>query len=111
MNDRDIVRAQVANILSNIQNQSENLPPIQRMLLKFHIDTLKYLKQHNEIIILTADKGGNTIAMLRSDYDDKMCQILNDPQKYSPLRKSPLNALEQRANELIDQLFQCGEID
>lgn len=110
-NDRDIVRAQVANILSNVQDKAESMKPIQRLLLQFHHETIKFLKQNNKIVILVADKGGNTIAMPYTEYDRKMKELLNDTQKYAPLRRSPLNALEERANKLIDELCTCGEID
>lgn len=94
--DRDIVRAQVANILSNAKNSAHSMQPIQRLLVIFHKKAIEFLKKNPNIVILTADKGGNTIAMNRTQYDKKMTELLSDTEKYTCLRRSPLNILEEK---------------
>lgn len=58
-----------------------------------------------------ADKGGCTVAMNKSEYDEKMKQLLDDKNTYQVLSRSPLSRLQNRSNALIDRMCKDGEID
>ncbi|XP_055304824.1 uncharacterized protein LOC129569719 [Sitodiplosis mosellana] len=52
------------------------------------------------------------VAMNKTEYEAKMQQLLDDKMTYKCLgRRSPLVRLEKRANEIIETLNECGDID
>ena len=51
--------------------------------------SLKSLKSDSSIIILLADKGGSTAILDRSQYDDKMIEILSDSTSYCEVMNDP----------------------
>lgn len=110
-NDREIIRSQVANILNNVRNKHESKSPINRFIMNAHQECKFFLKQHPEIIVTVADKGGATLIMNKSEYETKMKQLLDDTNTYKILDRSPLNRLENRSNGIVNKLHDCVEID
>ena len=52
-----------------------NLSPLEHK-------ALKQLKENNDIVILTADKGRRTVVMDGRDYESKMLTLLGDEAVY-----------------------------
>lgn len=70
-----------------------------------------FLRQNNDIYILTADKGGKTVAMDKNDYKMKMCRILGDICTYGRLKRDPTSSLQAKNNRLVEKLFNRNLID
>ena len=54
-----------------------------------HLKIIKSLKANKDIVIIRPDKGQGTVLMKRSEYTEKMLQILNDGSKFKKLGKCP----------------------
>ena len=65
------------------------------------IKALQELKKDQTISILPADKGRATVVMDRSDYENKIQNILKDTKTYEPLKKDPTTTFK---NKLINTL-------
>ncbi|XP_046869398.1 uncharacterized protein LOC124462049 [Drosophila willistoni] len=81
-----------------------------RAILNTTQRTYKFLKQHDDILILTSDKGNKTVAMKKIDYDHRMMDILSDLNTYRILRKDPTTRLQTKNNNLVDKLHKMGVI-
>ena len=60
---------------------------------KIHINNLahKFIKKHKNIIITTSDKGNKTVMMYKTDYNNKMNNLLEDKNTYKISRIDPTN--------------------
>ena len=67
--------------------------------------TKQFLKQNPNILILNADKGNKTVAMEKSDYENRMNNILGDMMTYRRLNKDPTSKMENKNNNLVAELF------
>lgn len=76
---------------------------------KLILDTVgecrKYLKENNDLLILSADKGGKTVAMDRGEYETKLRRIINDICTYRRLKRDPTSCLMTKNNILVEKLF------
>ncbi|XP_037942461.1 uncharacterized protein LOC119675342 [Teleopsis dalmanni] len=117
--ERDVMRARITNILmsnninrNNFQYSRNNKDIIiSQFITKTHDDCIQFLRKNKHIIIIRADKGGSTVALKRSEYEEKMISILNDQSTYIKVERNPLNKLETESNNLIRQLFNLNVID
>ncbi|XP_067622746.1 uncharacterized protein [Eurosta solidaginis] len=72
--------------------------------------TRKFLRQNDNIRILTSDKGNKTVAMEINDYNNKMNDILNNLTMYRVQRQDPTSRIQTKNNLLVDGLFKMGLI-
>ncbi|XP_059221427.1 uncharacterized protein LOC131996025 [Stomoxys calcitrans] len=81
---------------------------------KYVVDTVsqtrKYLKENEDLLILTADKGGKTVALYKDDYEQKMKAIIHDMCMYRRLKIDPTSRLQTRNNKLVDKLHNLNLI-
>nr|VZH96680.1 unnamed protein product [Spirometra erinaceieuropaei] len=65
---------------------------------------LQSLRTDDSIVIVSADKGGATAVMEKSDYVNKANQAFNDREAYTPLAEDPTKkqaaAVKKKVNEL-----------
>ena len=59
---------------------------------------------------IPADKGNSTVMMNRTEYNEKINNLLDDGT-YRPLKKDPTLKLERTINEQLKALEKNGEID
>ena len=87
-------------------------PPVERQVLK-------RLKTDKDIVILPADKGRATVVMDRTDYHDKMNELVNKELKdlqrtyktYKELKRDPTPALQRKLNSKFLGLKKTDAID
>ena len=76
------IRGEVANILKNSVNSLQNSRETQFIIEMFE-KTKKFISKHrNEIFITNADKGNETVIMNRSEYINKVNDMLNDGETF-----------------------------
>ena len=56
--------------------------PPKPNLSKAEKRAMEELKQYNDIVILNADKGNNTVIMDKLEYDKKLLGLLSDSATY-----------------------------
>ena len=64
----------------------------------------KKLRENDEIIIRKADKSSLYVIMNKSDYINKVNNILSDQTKFKKITSNPTNKVKQEANKLISCL-------
>ncbi|XP_075157825.1 uncharacterized protein LOC142231091 [Haematobia irritans] len=74
------------------------------------VQTRQYLKENDDILILSADKGGKTVAMNKIDYDLKMKEILHDMCTYKRIKIDPTSRLQTKNNKLVEKLYNLNII-
>ena len=93
---------------ANDLHTSSKLP--KDNIIKEHRGALQEMKGWKDEVILPADKGNATVVMKRSDYDEKMEQLLQDPTTYQQLPKDPTPAQESKLSRKLKSLEKCGGI-
>lgn len=68
--------------------------------------TRKFLNKNPNIIITNSDKGNKTVAISKTEYNDKMKTILGDMMTYRRLKKDPTTNLQQMNNDLVQKLHE-----
>ena len=94
---KDNIRSRIASTLQSASLPENNLTNDERQ-------ALKRLKTDEDIVILPADKGRVTVVMDRTDYHDKMNELVNDKQTYEELKRDPTPALQRKLNSKLLKL-------
>lgn len=80
------------------------------MLLKFFYQTKKFLKDNNQIVVVKSDKGNKTVVMNRSEYEEKMENMVTDKETYVELADDPTLRYEKLVNEMFDRWYENGKM-
>ncbi|XP_044744639.1 uncharacterized protein LOC123306618 [Coccinella septempunctata] len=105
---QNILRAKCTNAITNFVHSHNGSHSIEHYLFS---NARKYIKEHNDLIITTADKGNVTVVLSTEQYIDKMNLLLQDSSIYKPLRKDPTNEIQNKNNKIVKQLKDKGYID
>lgn len=104
---KDIARAKIASIVSSAEytqcKQRKNI--VNMTINRIYNNTVIFFKKHNELLVASTDKGKSTVVMLKTDYDNKIQQLLNDHDTYITLQCNPIKTLQAKNNKLIHQLL------
>ncbi|XP_055840075.1 uncharacterized protein LOC129907749 isoform X1 [Episyrphus balteatus] len=109
-NEQEPARSCFTQILQNYM-RFVSIPYLDKYLNKIFSDTKKFLKRHPEILIVPADKGNVTVAMLRENYFDKMKDMMADRNTYTILRNDPTNKVQNINNNHVKFLFRNNYIN
>ena len=101
---KDNIRSRIASTIQSASLTDNNLSKDERQ-------ALKRLKNDDDIVILPADKGRVTVVMDKTDYRDKMDELVNDKQTYEVLKRDPTPALQRKLNSELLQLKKADAID
>lgn len=74
------LRSEVARVVKKRKNLKPNVPLEE-------IKALQELKKQDDIMILPADKGKATVILDKSDYENKIQNLLSDTKTYEILKK------------------------
>ncbi|XP_075157514.1 uncharacterized protein LOC142230771 [Haematobia irritans] len=108
--EQENARVRLASLIDDhIQKTKPNKK--EKFILDTVGETRKYLKENKDLLILTADKGGKTVAMYKDDYEIKMKNILRDICTYRRLKRDPTSTLQTKNNKLVEKLFRMNIID
>ena len=108
---RDLSEPTKDNIRSRIASTIQSASLTDNNLTKDERQALKRLRNDNDILILPADKGRVTVVMDKTDYHDKMDELVNDKQTYEVLKRDPTPALQRKLNSKLLQLKKADAID
>ena len=105
--DAEEFRSDVNRLLKLQQQQHHqhcNLTPAQ-------CRALTQLKQDNNRVILTADKGVAMVVMDKQDYNNKAQALLQDSNTYQVLPKDPTPQLKNKLITLLKNIHQTGGLN
>ena len=71
----------------------------------------RFLREHDDILVLPSDKGNNTAIIKRSEYEIKMLELLNHDRTYSKLARDPTNKYQTQINNFVNVLKNNNYID
>ncbi|XP_044745159.1 uncharacterized protein LOC123307022 [Coccinella septempunctata] len=70
----------------------------------------RYLKDHQDLLVMQSDKGNVTVLMDRSQYVDLSREILEDDNHYKILPRDPTTSMQTKCNSLVKNLVNKGYI-
>lgn len=97
-------------MLHSFQRHQQN-DQFSKYVLYVNKQAISFLKKHKNIVILPADKGNVTVAMMREDYDEKMSHLLSDRSTYWRVRQNPTTTLQARNNNIVKWLHNNKIVD
>lgn len=95
-------RAKIINILTNYFNS----PTEDNYLQKTYNLTKKFLKNNPEIYLIKADKSESSVLINKTDFNNKLNDILNNENDYKILNKNPTSNLTNIINKKISNLIE-----
>lgn len=103
--EKDIKRGEAVNIVTNFLSDASlrnvrMVPGGQQ-----YRDTKKFLKEHKDLVVLNSDKGNKTCVLKKSDYEEKMNNLLSDADTYLKIKKDPTNVVQTKSNALAKKLL------
>ena len=102
--DAEELRTKVSACLVNAKTPNSNLNKQQR-------EAIKTLGQDKDITILPADKGRCTVVLDKTEYHNKVCELLNDSKTYEPLKRDPTSGYRKKVIDSLQQLEKSEVID
>lgn len=109
--EKDQIRNNLSRKLSNFK-RNKKTNPLEKFILQTYKTTENIVKDYKDkIIITTADKGNKTVIMYRTDYNEKMSQLLEDKNTYKLTRTDPTKKLQKTNNDIVNDLYKTGHID
>ncbi|XP_077264260.1 uncharacterized protein LOC143898565 [Temnothorax americanus] len=65
---------------------------------------------NNDVFVTKADKGQITVIMDKSDYINRMTELLNDTSTYKKLKKDPIKQVTSKLNQLVTKSWLDNDI-
>lgn len=102
--EREEARGRACNRVATYKNKIKNTEK-EKFILAVYKSTMVFLKKHKDtVIVTTADKGNKTVIMYKKDYQTKMENLLDDKNTYKTMRDDPTHKLQNKNNNLINDL-------
>lgn len=95
------LRNKVCNIINNFKKSPTRHDTIDEIVKSNHAATKKFLERHPQLLVLNADKGNVTVVMYRTDYVNKMSQLLEDDKTYLKINQDPTAGIQDKINDLF----------
>jgi len=96
---RNTVVSQLNKFVDNKSFKNE----IQAKLNRLCKSTIDFCNNNQDILFTKADKGNVTVALDRSQYNEKVNNLLKDPTTYSIESKNPVKKIESNLNNLLNR--------
>lgn len=108
--EKETIRSKITNRILTHRRTARNTPK-EKFILNIYDETRKFIKKHNDDIIITkSDKGNMTVVLYRADYKREMEKLLEDKSTYKTMRTDPTHKLQRENNRLVTELFRNNYI-
>ncbi|XP_044757795.1 uncharacterized protein LOC123315953 [Coccinella septempunctata] len=101
--DQDNIRANVTQALNTHQRQLRSKKQRQNMMKSNFEKTKTFLKAHNDLQVIRADKGNKIVVITKTEYNEKMHEILDDNTTYKQIKRDMTITLEKENNRIIKE--------
>lgn len=101
--DENTIRSTCTNIITNFINKSKNHNKLNRQQKNYNA-AKKFLRNHDDLLVLPSDKGNNTAIITKTEYNEKMQSLLNDERTYTKLLRDPTNKYQTENNKIVSYL-------
>ncbi|XP_075150330.1 uncharacterized protein LOC142224445 [Haematobia irritans] len=102
--EQEIARTKFTTLIDDHLHKT-NVKKRDKFILGTVAQTKKYLKDNKDVLILSADKGGKTVAMDSKEYKSKMHAIIHDMCSYKRLKIDPTSKFKTKNNKLVEKLY------
>ena len=109
--NREVVRGQCVNVITNYQNQNKNKNGIKHRDVLILKKTKQFLRSNPDIYITKTDKTNQTVAIDKDEYIKKTQQLLNDHNTYKKVSRNPTHSLMNDTNKYVRFLQKNKYID
>lgn len=103
-------RLEITQIINQHITKIQKPNKIKNQLIKAKQETIKFLKENKNILILNSDKSNKTVLMYNNEYKTKMIELLKDTDTYFQINKDPTSVLSKKSSKLLKDLFDRKEI-
>ncbi|XP_046858157.1 uncharacterized protein LOC124451539 [Xenia sp. Carnegie-2017] len=76
------------------------------IFLKEEINVLNDMKNDNSIVVMKPDKGNDVVILDKTDYNNKISEILSDSSKFELINEDPVKVTLQRETQVKSLLKQ-----
>ncbi|XP_062704355.1 uncharacterized protein LOC134286712 [Aedes albopictus] len=101
----------ITNYIHRMRNRNNQFEPITKFCNKAEEITRRFLKDNPNILVLKSDKGNKTVLMEASEYQQKMLELLENRNTYSPINVDPTSRFEKQNNSIVKRLHNLDLID
>ncbi|XP_044759051.1 uncharacterized protein LOC123316856 [Coccinella septempunctata] len=101
--EKNTYRSKSVNIVSNYKKRERHTRRNNTMD-KYLKDTTKFIREHQDITISRADKGGATVLMYKEEYQSGVEKMLSDENTYERLQSDPTPKIQRHTNKYIKTL-------
>jgi hypothetical protein len=106
------IRNGVSNILMNCKRSTNDRFNLTEKILKLQFKDAKgFLNDHPELCLTVADKGNATVLLFKTEYDQKMHELLRDATTYEVIRRHSTEVLQRKVNGIVSIWEDSGFID
>lgn len=109
--DKECVRAQSTNIITNHLQKMKHSNPTGGFLKKEYNEARSFLKNNPNLLVIPSDKGNTTAIIEKTEYEQKMCTLIDDDETYKKLTKDPTNKYQTENNKLVNMLKEKEFVD
>ena len=102
---KDAIRTSAATLIRQTQ------PPKHKNTTSSERKAFHDLKKDKTQVVMKADKGNCFVVMDRTDYDEKMEELLSDRNTYEEVAKPPFKRIERELNSQLLALKQHNKLD
>ena len=97
----DEMRLKVANAVNNFkkcgnEHKSKFVQPVKEIK-----EARNFVKNNPDIVFTRADKGNTTVALTRTDYNEKVKNLLQDENTYQVRPKDTTTKIQNKVNSLV----------
>lgn len=100
-------------IIHCLMHNKNNFPnnQVNSVLDKNIIFTKHFFKQNNDILVTKADKGNSVVLLYKTDYNNKMENLLNDESCYEKVLQNPLKNIKKITKDFVNIMLNKGDIN
>lgn len=103
---KDTIRNDVAYAASRYLRSKKHQTYEMSLLKEMLVKTKKFLKENDDICFLAADKGKKSVIMLRSEYEQKVLQLLSDSSTYTLQNCDPTKKITAMITKHVKKLHE-----
>lgn len=98
---QNILRAKVTNVITNHLKKQQGNKDITTSMLR---STRTFLKENTDLVVTKSDKGNVTVILNKTQYDDKVVELLQDRSVYTVLNRDPTQTIQTKNNAIVKLL-------
>lgn len=111
-NVHNMIRSKAATVVSNHMHKTDSSMSRGNILMQRMYDsTKKFLNDNKDIVVIGADKSNVSIAIKKTEYEDKMDIHFGDTNMFRRMTSDPTKVMQDKNNNIVRQLYKDKHIN